>query len=52
MRFGAGRCSTGISVSGGGGKLSISAGTIDDVFVVKNPTDEELAILALRLTSR
>jgi len=49
---GQGGAASGISVSGGGNEISISTGTLDDVFSVKNPTDEELAAIAYHLYKR
>jgi hypothetical protein len=46
---GAGSQRTGVSVSGGGKQISVTAGVLDDVFAVRNPTDEELAVIAYQL---
>lgn len=51
MRLGTGRgsASSGCAVRGSGNRLSIRAGVLDDVFAVRNPTDEELAVIAYQL---
>lgn len=44
-----GKTAAGVCLAGRGNQLSISAGELDDVFAVRNPTDEELAVLAYQL---
>lgn len=43
------RVAVGVAHTGTGNQLSISGGELDDVFAVKNPGDEELAVLAYQL---
>lgn len=49
---GTGSQTVGVTTTGTGNQLSITAGQLDDVFTVKNPTDEELAVLAITMFAK